>query len=139
MGQYGYGIEDEEFKPDTPITAGEFVKLIRGRSYDAKPLTAEYAKRLGQNENEINENELVNRAKAVRFIVTEAGYSKVAELKDIFTVKFKDIADIPNEDLGYCAIAAGLGIVKGDGENFFPQRSVTRAEAAVMLYNYLSR
>ena len=139
LGQYGYGIEDEEFKPDTPITAGEFVKLIRGRSYDAKPLTAEYAKRLGQNENEINENELVNRAKAVRFIVTEAGYSKVAELKDIFTVKFKDVADIPNEDLGYCAIAAGLGIVKGDGENFFPQRSVTRAEAAVMLYNYLSR
>lgn len=139
LGQYGYGFEGGEFKPDMPITAGEFVKLMSGRAHEVMPLNAEYAKRLGQKENEINENEPVNRAKAVRFIVTEAGYSEVADLKDIFTVKFKDAADIANEDLGYCAIAAGMGIIKGDGENFFPQRNVTRAEAAVMMYNYLSR
>jgi len=40
---------------------------------------------------------------------------------------------------GYVAIAGGLKIVVGSGGKFYPKNNLTRAEAAVMIYNYLNR
>ena len=46
---------------------------------------------------------------------------------------------IPADVLGYAALAQGLGVVQSDGSAFAPKRIATRAEAAVMIYNLLSR
>ncbi|NLZ90417.1 MAG: hypothetical protein GX918_00695, partial [Clostridiales bacterium] len=59
--------------------------------------------------------------------------------KGIFVTGFKDQGSISPELVGYVAIAKGLGIVGGSGGYFNPRASLTRAEAAVMLYNYLTR
>ena len=64
-------------------------------------------------------------------------YDKVADIKGIFTVSFRDAGSISEDLHGYVAIASGLGIVKGDGVNFKPKKETTRGEAAVMIYNYL--
>ncbi|NLI93058.1 MAG: S-layer homology domain-containing protein [Peptococcaceae bacterium] len=54
------------------------------------------------------------------------GYEKIAELKDIYVPTFKDTP----QSQGFIALATGLGIMKTDGQNFEPGKSVTRAEAA---------
>ena len=67
-----------------------------------------------------------------------AGYSGVAGLQGIFTCSYTDREEIPESLLGYAALAQGLGIVGGEGA-FAAGRTATRAEAAVMLYNYMNR
>ena len=53
---------------------------------------------------------------------------------------FAEAAAIPAADLGYAAIAQGLGIIKGDDRgNFAPGRTSTRCEAAYMLWLYMKR
>ena len=66
-----------------------------------------------------------------------AGYGAAAKLQGIFTCSFTDREDIPVGLLGYAALAQGLGAVTGG--SFDAGRTVTRAEAAVMLYNLMRR
>ena len=48
--------------------------------------------------------------------------------------------EIGEANLGYVALAKGLGIVSGDAKGTFrPNAALTRREAAVMLYNLMSR
>jgi hypothetical protein len=51
---------------------------------------------------------------------------------------FNDQGSIDPELIGYVAIAKGMNIIGGSGGNFYPKNSLTRAEAAVMLYNRLN-
>lgn len=81
----------------------------------------------------------VTRLDLVRAIVSASPYGPAAKLKGIFTTSFKDAAQVKSADLGYLAIAQGLGLAYGSGGKFYPSRTATRAEAAVMLYNYMSR
>ena len=82
----------------------------------------------------------VTRGEAVRLLLDSAGYGAVARLQGIFTCAFADRASIPDELMGYAALAQGFGIVDGDGGGRFAAgRTATRAEAAVMLYNFMSR
>ena len=46
---------------------------------------------------------------------------------------FQDQGGIPAGDLGYVLALKNMGIVAGDNGSFYPERLVTRAEAAVML------
>ena len=65
---------------------------------------------------------------------------EAARLQGIFRCGFTDEEEIPEEDLGYVAIAKGLGVVQGDRDGAFrPAEGATRQELAVMLYRYLSR
>lgn len=86
-----------------------------------------------------NPTRAMTRLDLVRAIVSASPYGPAAELKGIFTTSFKDANQVKSADLGYLAIAQGLGLVSGNGEKFNPARTATRAEAAVMLYNYMSR
>jgi len=66
-------------------------------------------------------------------------YGEVAEIKDIFNCKFVDKDEISPGLIGYVTIAQGFKIVGGHNGYFYPQKEFTRAEAAVMIYNYLAR
>ena len=55
---------------------------------------------------------------------------------DIYKQPFADVS----ENTGYIAILAAMGVVQGDENgNFNPDNDITRAEAAIMVYNYLNR
>ena len=83
---------------------------------------------------------LVTRTELCRCFVSLSGLKEAAELKGIFRCGFTDEEEIPEAELGYVAIAKGLGVVQGDGSGAFrPTDSATRQELAVMLYRYLSR
>lgn len=82
----------------------------------------------------------LTRAETVRLLLDATGYGKAARLEGIYKCSFADEAEIPARYYGYAAIAQGLGVVSGDGAGrFAPNRTATRLEAAVMLYQFMSR
>lgn len=86
-----------------------------------------------------NPTHAVTRLELAKAIVSASPYGQAAELKGIFTTNFKDANQVKSSDLGYLAIAQGLGLTSGSKGKFYPARTATRAEAAAMLYNYMSR
>ena len=101
----------------------------------------DYAYRQGLlTQAERAEDEAVTRAGMVKMLLNSLGYGDVARLPGIFRCDFTDAASIPEADLGYAALAQALGIVSGDGVgNYAPTRTSTRAEAAVLVWNYLKK
>jgi len=82
----------------------------------------------------------VTRLELVRALISASPYGKAAELKNIFRTSFSDTAQIPAKDLGYVAIAEGLGLVRGNVKHqFSPSTAATRQEAAAILFNYMNR
>jgi len=76
----------------------------------------------------------VTRIDAAKFIARAMGYGNIAKL-DIYRPMFNDIKN----DVGYASILAGLNILSGDGNgNFIPDGVLTRAQALIMIYNYLN-
>ncbi len=80
---------------------------------------------------------VLTKEQAVKFLLKSVGYGKFAELKGIFDCGFTDRAEISPELLGYAAIAGSLGIVKEQA--FEPGKKLTRLEAAMLVYAYMSR
>jgi hypothetical protein len=89
--------------------------------------------------DEIAPESPVTREDAVKFIIRALKYDKVADIPKIFRVSFVDVSEINPRLIGYVAIANGLNIVSGAGGRFKPKDNLTRAEAAVMIYNYLEK
>ena len=82
----------------------------------------------------------VTRSELCRCFVGLSGLTAAAEMRGIFRCGFTDEETIPEADLGYVAIAKGLGVVQGDSAGAFrPTDGATRQELALMLYRYLSR
>jgi hypothetical protein len=82
----------------------------------------------------------VTRVEMVRTLVGITVYSEAAKIKGIFDCGFTDDRDISENDYGYVAIAKGLKIISGNTDGSFrPNETITRQEAAVMLYNFMSR
>ncbi|MET0016012.1 YcdB/YcdC domain-containing protein [Oscillibacter sp.] len=81
----------------------------------------------------------VTRLELVKALVSASPYSQAAQLKGIFVTSFRDASQVSADDLGYLAIAQGLGIISGKKGRFYPARTATRQEAAMVLYNYMSR
>ena len=69
-------------------------------------------------------------------LVRAIGAEKIAELEDIFVSVFSDVS----ENKGYVAILSAMNVINGDElGNFNPSMNLSRADAAIMLYNYLSK
>ena len=66
-------------------------------------------------------------------------YCCSCSVQGIFHTKFADQGSIPAADLGYAALAQGLGMVAGEPGGYFqPLANATRAQAATMLYNLMA-
>ena len=76
------------------------------------------------------------RGQLVRYLLDAAGYGSVARLEGIFTCAYPDRASIPADELGYAALAQGLGLVSGA---YNGTASATRGQAAVMLCRLMDR
>ena len=118
----GYGPDGDEFKPNEEITGEEFLELCSSvRIYANYEDTADF--------------ESLTRMQAVEILIDSLGYGKVANLENVFITDFADNADFKAQDIGYAAIARGFGLIEGDGENFRPYDTLTRAEALTIIEN----
>lgn len=85
-----------------------------------------------------NETKTITRGELVKALLNSAGYEKIAAIPGIFRCDFADQSSIAAADMGYAALAQGLGIVKGGSDGAYAgSRTATRAEAISFLYQYM--
>lgn len=118
----GYSSGCDKFEPNKAITGKDFVQLC------------EYIGIYG-NSTEAEQLDSLTRMQAVKLITDYLGYGKVAALKNVFITDFADNSDFKSDDIGYAAIARGFGLIEGDGNNFRPYDTLTRAEALTIIEN----
>jgi hypothetical protein len=151
LADNGVALEGTTFKPDSNITQKDFLYLIaKSLHYDsyvpfgAKDEKSETDKLYAflTREGIIKGNEkapdsLVTKEDGVKFIIRALKYDKVADIKGIYICTFKDKSKINSDLIGYVAIAQGLKIVNGSDGYFNPKKNLTRAEGAIVIYNYM--
>jgi hypothetical protein len=153
LAEYGIYLEGTEFRPNEKITQLDFLYLLSktigyyygpiitkdSSSSDIDSLYNHLIREGIITKDEKNPESTVKREDAVKYIIKAMKYGEVAEIKDIFNCTFKDKDKISTDLIGYVTIAHGFKIVGGSNGYFNPQNELTRAEAAVMVYNYLAR
>lgn len=153
LAEYGVYLEGEEFRPGEQIKQKEFFTLLTSTmDYYYGPILTEDSSQEDIDNmyrylirekiitaDEKNPEAAVSREDAVKYIIKSLKYNEVAEIKGIYNCPFADADEIDPELVGYVTIAYGLKIVSGSGGKFMPNKTLTRAEAAVMIYNYLQR
>jgi hypothetical protein len=149
LAEYGVGFDGDSFKPYEKLTQLDALVLIE--SADGGYIPLDYAAnndyiydtayRMGIiAPEEKDPNKLLTRAECVKYVVNALGYVEVAKIPGIYTAGFQDDSKIPAELVGYVAIGKGLGIIHGNERGYFnPNSTATRVQAAVMLYNCMSR
>ncbi|SMC47994.1 YcdB/YcdC domain-containing protein [Papillibacter cinnamivorans] len=149
LAQYGIGFSGGSFFPDRQLTQKDLLTLLIAAcgNYYGTPVSeteedslylSAYSLGILTKEEKAPDS-LVTRAELVKLVLRAAGYGRAAEIPDIYVVKFADASAVPSGLTGYVAIARGLGIISGTPEGkFLPSQVATRAEAAVVLYNYMS-
>ena len=148
LAQYQVGWRGGKAQPDLSLTQKDFIILLASADgYYYHPETEDveflyhYAIDRGiLTKEERQDDKVLTRAEMVKLLLNSLGYGPVANLPGIFRCGFADAAAIPEADLGYAALAQGLGIVTGDSEgNYAPVRPAVRSEAAAILWQYMKR
>lgn len=126
------------FEPEKTMTQLEFLRLLMqaepyARYYDVMP-AAYFTER--HINFEVDDDMILTRQDAVKIITLYLGYGLLAEQPEWFVYPFSD--DVAEEFRGYVTICYMLGIVSGNGAGSFGAgNNVTRAQAAVMVYNLI--
>ena len=149
LAQYGAGYAGGKFRPSKSITQWELVALVfslRGAPLDPEAVKKEDdgresayydAYRMGLlRSSERDDEAVLSRADVARMLLNAAGYGPAARLGGIFRCDYTDKASIPEEELGYAAVAQALGMAEG---TYAGARTATRGEAASMLCRVLER
>lgn len=145
LAEVQIGLDGDKFYPDAPISQYDLLKLfaagIRGKSYlnydeDNFYYAIEYEGILSKAERKPKAQVL--REDAFVYMVRFDGLEKVAKLSSIFKVEYADGHLLTEGKVGYPAILTGMNIICGDGGYLRPKDAITRAEAATMLYNFLT-
>lgn len=140
---FGIGFSGDEFKPDEAIRQKDFIALLTAVFCNREILSDnDYddiyrdAKRNGfLTDGEISPESSVTRIEAAKFLIRAMKLDRVAELDGIFKTNLKDITD----GIGYASILSGMKIINGDENgNFNPNSNLSRADSAIIIYNYLS-
>lgn len=145
LAKYDVGYASDTFGPDQPLTQWDLLCLLYSLDYspldpasedqDLREEVYAAAYRAGiLTKAERSDSALLNRGTVIQMLLDRAGYGKVAQLKGIFTCSYADRDAIPEGELGYAALAQGLGLA---GDTYAGQRTATRAEAAVLLYRLM--
>ena len=142
----GIGFGGSEYKPNEKVLQKDFIAFLSSVFGGGEALITEdydyeaayrFAYYRGILTKEQKDGEAgVTRSQAAAMLVSAMGYSEVAEIEGIYKPMFDDVA----ENTGSISILAGMKVLSGDGNGSFnPDGTLTRADAAVILYNYLSR
>lgn len=146
LAQYNVGWYGGKALPDQALTQKDYVAfLASAEGYTFYPENGDveflyaYAYRRGiLTPEERDDDAVLTRAQAVKLLLDSLGYGRVARIPNIFRCDFADAETIPAADMGYAALAQGLGVAGGDSEgNYAAARPATRCEGAVMLWQYM--
>lgn len=147
LAKYGIGFESGEFKPDAVITQQEYAALLVSTFVNHSPIILKSGDELNRYYTIALGNDIIKegdgepaaaltREKAAVYMIRAMGAEKYAQLTDIFKPMFPDVT----ENVGYIGILAGMKVFKGDENgNFNPEKQLTRAEAVMTIYNYLTK
>ena len=147
LARFGVGYDGGSFQPGKVLTQWDLVCLLYSLNY--YPLDPAQATDQERNEAyasaysmgvltraDREDDGTVTRSQLVRYLLDAAGYGTVAQLQGIFTCAYPDRASIPADELGYAALAQGLGLVNGA---YNGTASATRGQAAAMLCRLMDR
>lgn len=146
LAYYGVGFDGGEFKPDEKITQKDYLSLLSAINQspivilrdNAAQYSSVYSNAIRHSiisKDERDDDAIVTRETAAIYMIRAIGAEEYAKYNDIYVSPFKDVT----ENKGYISLLSAMGVVSGDDENFAPKREITRAESAVMIYNYLTR
>lgn len=133
-------MDTTDFRPDDVITQNELAQMLSAAFYGGyydNPFDELSAKNVIPKE-EINPDQQVLRKDGFIYFIRALGYGEVAELKGIYSAAYSDMGDIPADKIGYVSILTGFGIISGNGYEIGWNNNLTRAEAAMMIYKYLT-
>lgn len=146
LGKFGVGFSGGAFRPDDPCTWRDMLvmTLQANGAYNAEAL--EYSDLVSQARSSGavslqggSGDEPVTRADYAGLLVELSGYAKAAALKGIYRCDFTDEAKIAEEHYSRIALAYGMGLIAPDeGGNIRAEETLTRGEAAEILFNLLS-
>lgn len=146
LADYNIGFTGGQFIPDAAITQADFLSFAAGacisQSYAYMSDEELYKFLIASGtltEDEKNPSGQITREDAVTYILRLNDMNRVAELQGIYTCDFADENEISPDKYGYCALAKGFGIITGSDGYFQPKKTTTRAEAAVMLLNTITK
>ncbi|MBC8588279.1 DUF4901 domain-containing protein [Paratissierella segnis] len=146
LAEYGIGFSNGKFKPKDKIKQKDFLYLLWKstnpyRTETEADLDIVYEELARQNiikEDEKNQERIVTKEEAAKFIVRAMKYEKLAEIPNIYKELFKDGNDIEEDLKGYMNIAYGLKIISGDGTGYIkPKYELKREDAANMIFEFL--
>lgn len=149
LAAYGIGLKDESFEPKATLDQKTMLRLLLSAcDYDIDPESEDWLDELysfAYSQNLIkaadrDPDAAVTRMAFLRTLLGASIYGEAAKVKGVFTCPYTDRSSVSEDDLGYAALAYGLGIARGDDKGQLnPNRTMTRQEAAVMLYNFMMR
>ena len=147
LAQFNIGYAGGVFQHTKELTQWDLVCLLYSLDlYPLDPAAATEAERdsayaaayrMGAlSPAERNDEAVLTRSQLLRCLLDAAGYGSVARLEGIFTCSYADRASIPAGELGYAALAQGLGLISG---TYNGTAAATRGQAAAMLCRLMER
>lgn len=136
LARYGIKLETKngKFDPNGKLTDKDFAAVV----YKAIRNYVPYYIECGDYQKE-EKAVTLTRKEAAKVFVDVYGGSDYANLKGIYRAPFNDVATT-DEYVGYIAIAKALGFASADSKgNYTPNKTLTRAQAMQMVYDYIKR
>lgn len=148
LAEYGIGYTGGRFRPEKQLTQLDLAALLastQGLAIDPDDLAEGDADRVYRaaygmgalRREDRNDSKVLSRLDVIRCLLDAGGYGPAARLQGIYRTDFSDAGDIPEELLGYAALAQALKLA--DGGRLSPGQSATRADAALMLFAFMER
>lgn len=151
LAGYGIGYAGGKFRPEKKLTQLDLAALLassQGLRIDPDNLADGDADRVYRavysmgalRREERNDSKLLSRMDLIKILLDAGGYGPAAQLQGIYRTNFSDEKDIPQNMLGYAALAQATKAVSGDSQGRLnPGQSATRGEAAMTLLAFMQR
>lgn len=142
LAELDIGFEGTSLRPDESITKRDYLVLvaladnIHYPEYSTERLSKLFISRGIIEKEDKDLDSPVTRMDAVRFMINNLGYKEIAAKNSIFKCPF---TDIPENMTGYATLGAALGIVSDKSDILDAESNLTRADALIIIYNYLTR
>ena len=128
--------DSESFYPNNTVTYGEFKVMLQKLLGLESSNLEEYGITATVSENETSvtsyQDNVILTREDVAFMIGNVIKAYDVELDSKPITINDNISEFAKENF---QLLAELGVLKGDGKNFNPQKNVTKAELAVILYN----